>query len=133
MKIIVAWPPNIEDIKKKFDLKGKRPIFAWGHFIFNPYSAGITEDLLEHETVHSIQQDKMGPVEWWKLYLNDPEFRLAQEIPAYQVQYQNLCKKFKDGNARYRIAYRLAGDLSGAMYGNMIPFDQAITLIKNGN
>jgi hypothetical protein len=124
-----GYPPNIEDIKKVFKLNDN-VIFTYGNTIYNPNRGNIDLALMAHEQTHSIQQgDKVK--EWWERYLKDKEFRLSQELQAYQVQYQYYCKAIKDRNQRYRFLNRLAGDLSSEIYGNIISRSEAIKQIAN--
>lgn len=124
-----AYPPNIEDIKKVFTLP-KIVIFTYGNAIYNPANVPIDLALMAHEQTHSIQQEKDGPEKWWKKYLIDKDFRLAQEVQAYQVQYRYYCNEVKDRNRRYRFLNSIAGDLASEMYGNIISKSEAIKVIK---
>ena len=56
MKIINSYPPNIEEINEKFNIKGIPIIFTYGDIIYNPLSIVISEELQTHENVHSIRQ-----------------------------------------------------------------------------
>jgi hypothetical protein len=124
-----GYPPNIDDIKKVFPI-GENVIFTYGNTIYNPGRGNIDLALMAHEQTHSIQQgDKVK--EWWERYLKDKEFRLSQELQAYQVQYRYYCKAIKDRNQRYRFLNRLAGDLSSEIYGNIISRSEAIKQIAN--
>lgn len=90
---------------------------------------GIIPDWLEaHESVHSRQQ--VDPEAWWELYFNDPDFRLSQELEAYQVQYQWILKRIKDRNSQFRWLNKFATDLASPMYGNIITKAEALKLIK---
>jgi len=134
MNIIVAWPPNIKEIKKVFDLTGMNPIFAFGDVIFNPGGREIDEPLAFHETTHSIQQENYGSVgSWWERYLVDKDFRLEQEIPAYRNQYARYCELVKDRNRRIKYLYSLAYNMASPMYGRMVDFNSALKIIRNGN
>lgn len=124
-----GYPPNIEDIKKVFPIS-KNVIFTYGDKIYNPGGNDIDIALMAHEQTHSIQQDN-DVKGWWKKYLEDKEFRLSQELQAYQVQYRYYCKEVKDRNQRYRFLNRLAGDLSSEIYGNIISRSEAIRSINN--
>jgi len=134
--IVKAYPPNIADIKKTFpvleNIKGV--VYTYGSILFNPDDGGIDSALMAHETVHMIQQgtenDKIK--EWWNKYLAEPEFRLDQELQAYQVQYRTYCNNHKDRNSQYKFLNRIASDLSSDQYGNIIAKSEAIKRIKNG-
>lgn len=132
MTIVVEWPPNIEEIKAVFNLEGKKPIFAWGKLIYNPYDGFISTPLLVHETTHSFQQEGIGPEIWWKQYLLDPEFRKSQEIDAYHQQYLIFCDLHKDRNLQVRYLNDIARDFSSPLYGSIVTVSEAIKLIKYG-
>ncbi len=131
MDIIKTWPPNIKEIRKVFNLEGEKPMFCYGKVIYAPY--GIVDSaLMHHEATHSIQQENIGgPVKWWKKYLTDKEFRLDQEIPAYQNQYKRFCELHTDRNLRFRYLHVIAKGMASEMYGNMVEYSQALQLIKN--
>lgn len=42
--------------------------------------------ILEHESVHVRQQQKMGKDLWWDKYLSKPKFRLEQELEAHKLE-----------------------------------------------
>lgn len=134
MKIIEEYPPNYAEIEKVFDLRGTHPVFAYGHKLYNPHGCAIAEHTMVHEEVHEKQQRGilgfMSVRAWWKRYLADPEFRLSQEIPAYQAQYAFVKKTASDRNTLSRFLVILAKDLSGQMYGNMLSFEKAMEVIK---
>ena len=88
----------------------------------------LSYGLVAHEITHVFQQMRIGSAIWWKKYLQSPDFRLGQELEAYQQQYRIL-RKNDLGKAEMELT-RLAGDLSGAMYGGIIDFDEAIKKIK---
>ena len=132
MRIIETYPPNIKEIEKHFDLSGKRPIFAYGNIIFNPHGSTIDQYLLAHEMTHQAQQGD-DPVAWWDKYLVDPNFRLQQEVEAYQNQYALLKRKQghvnRDGVIKY--LYTISAELAGPLYGDLITHSRALKLIKN--
>lgn len=132
MEILVKWPPNIELIKAKFNLEGKHPVFTFGEQIYNPYGRPIPQHLIVHEATHSVQQElfKEGIAGWWDKYLIDAQFRLEQEIQAYQKQFKYI-KETMSRELNRRWLTMLARDLSSPMYGNMVNFNQAKELIKN--
>lgn len=131
MKILNQFPPNYDEIARRFNLKGAKPIFTFGDIIYNPHDGEITEDLIAHEEVHCKQHESYGIDAWWTRYLDDAEFRLSQEVPAYQAQYKKLLTMPRDyRRARTKM---IVADLSGPMYGNLITKEQALKLItQNG-
>ncbi len=128
MVIKNEWPPNIEEIRKVFDSTDKKPVFCWGDILYNPHNCDIVNHILVHEEVHSRQQ--ISPEAWWKRYLEEPEFRLSQELEAYSAQYKFAKKVIKDRNLLSKFLNALAYDISGKMYGNMIEYQEAIKIIK---
>ena len=129
MKIINEYPPVYEDIIKAGLKPGKDTIFAYGDAIYNPNNVPITPDLEVHEGVHMGQQAN-NVADWWVKYLADPQFRLEQEIEAYQAQYIFICKVVKDRNRQNRILSKIAEFLSGPMYGGLITHSEAMEIIK---
>lgn len=128
MKIIIDYPPNIEDIRKVFPLTG-REIFTWGNTIYNSSDEHISNQLAAHEYVHCIQQgnDKEG---WWKRYLIDTKFRFNQELEAHKAEYKEFCRP-RPSRLRKRVCLKLmARRLSSPMYGRVVTFEKAKKLIK---
>lgn len=128
MNIVVGYPPNIEKIKKAFNPPAT-VVFTYGNTIYSPGSPIIPDDLMVHEETHTKQQGN-NPDAWWDKYIADPIFRLAQEVEAYQNQYRKFCALNKDRNIRVKFLYRIASDLSGPIYGNIIGMSEALSLIK---
>lgn len=145
MKIVKGFPPNIDEIRDTFKLSG-REIFAWGDTIYNPQGGELPPWLVAHEKVHKGQQEAMiheiaphtyiagagGPETWWERYLRDTKFRFDQELEAHQEEYRVFCKHHPDRNQRRAGLKSLAKRLSGKMYGNMVSFDKAKRMIKDG-
>lgn len=129
MKIVVAYPPNIETIRKVFTIPDTA-VFAYGDTIYNPNGGTVDKALIAHEEVHERQQGD-NPEDWWARYLVEPAFRVAQEIEAYQVQYEVLSTIIKGKNRLHSILVRLAKDLSGPQYGNCMSLSDAMKAIKS--
>lgn len=95
-----------------------------------------TPDLVAHETVHMLQQAEIGIKEWWMKYLTDPKFRLDQELPAYKRQLQVFNDSLMNVHRNERrIRYKgqvhfIATVLSSELYGNMISYNQVVSLIS---
>lgn len=136
MRVVYTVPPLFAEIDAAFNVKGKPVIFCFGQVIYNPEKVQITRELHAHEFVHGERQREQGTVEdWWHRYIADPEFRLAEEIPAHQMEYLTFCQDNEMG--RLRTARRLylnavAGKLSSPLYGNLISREKARSIIKAG-
>lgn len=126
-EIIVGKPPNYDEIQEAFTLSGDE-IFAWGKVIYSP-SEDLPKWLIEHEKIHFKQQDG-DPQSWWNMYINDPDFRLSQEIPAHQKEYEVFCRVVKDRNKQFSKKLELAQRLASPMYGNMTTTIKAMKHFK---
>jgi hypothetical protein len=93
---------------------------------------GLPLDLVVHETTHVHQQTRrnINPTIWWDRYIADPQFRLIQELEAYQNQYQYVIETHKDRNTRAKALSQFARDLSSPIYGNVITYNEALKRIK---
>lgn len=103
-------------------------VFTYGDTIHA--RCGVPPDLYEHEQTHSIQQERMGKDLWWKTYLADEKFRMKQELEAYRKQYWFFCTQTRDRNRRAVFLHKIASDLSGTMYGNILTLQEAKTRIQ---
>ena len=128
MQIVQEQPPFVDQLGKVFRLP-EGAIFTFGDVIYNPSGNPIDQPLLMHEGTHSLRQGN-DPSGWWQKYIKDDKFRLGEELLAYRVQYGEAKKYIKDRNALAKYLFRLAGDLSSAMYGNVVTRSEALKLIK---
>ncbi len=128
--IVVGWPPNIKKIRAVLPVS-ERNIFAWDGVIYNPGGGDLSSELIKHEEVHFVQQGGK-PKKWWKKFLADEEFRLAQELPAHQAEYREFCRKYRDRNLRAQFLNALGRKLAAPMYGSLITAGAAMKAIKNG-
>ena len=115
--------PLMEEYQKKFAIT-KDTIFALYPSIYtdNP----LTPDLLKHEMVHIQQQIKIGVKEWVYDFLESPRARLEFELQAYKTQLRSI----KDRNHRDKIRRASAENLSSALYGNIISYEEAFNQLK---
>jgi len=135
MRIINAYPPNYNKIQRGLGLAKDAPmVFSYGKDIYDPSGGGLDDALIEHEYTHQIQQlDEIKDIEkWWDMYIEDPEFRLSQELEAYRYQYEYFCFVQKDREVRNRYLLTLAAAISGPNYGNIISLNEAVKKIKEG-
>lgn len=117
MKVLTLFPPNYQRINKAFGVRGKPVIFAYGA-IYNPSKIKIPPQLLVHEAVH-IERQGDDPERWWERYIEDPRFRLEEEIPAHVAEYRVMKPLDGPGGDRWLnlIAERLASPLYGSLIG----------------
>jgi hypothetical protein len=128
MIISKEFPPNYKKIEKAFH-PGLNVVFTYGKIIYAPHiDFGLPDDLIFHEEVHSRRQAD-NPHFWWEKYIKDKEFRLQEEVVAYQRQY-NFYLQHHDRNKTYFFLNLIACDLAGSNYGNMVNYQEAVRLIK---
>lgn len=129
MKIVNDFPPNIDKIRKHLN-PGPFTVFTYGDTIYNPHGGNMDECLLAHEATHSVQQEKMGVEKWWTEYIVDMDFRLSQEVEAYQNQWTHAKKEFNRAYRKFLLP-NIAKDLSSEMYGSMVTLEEAKKLIQS--
>lgn len=140
MRIVSAWPPNIEAIRAAFPIEGSDDvIFSYGELVYSPNSQTIHPALQAHERVHCTRQlSRLGGVEeWWRDYIADPAFRLAEEIPAHRAEYiwwaaRPGADRPIDGfrSARLYHLNKIAVRLSSPLYGRLINLSAAKKAIE---
>lgn len=134
IRLIKAYPPNYQDIIKALPAVKRRPngVFTYAPNVYYPGGSSLSYDLEQHEATHIQQQNNTegGPAAWWERYLEDPEFRLEQELEAYRVQFK-AAEIYNRGQRRV-LLNKIAGDLSSAMYGKILTKAQALEAIANG-
>lgn len=123
------FPPNYKEIEKAFH-PASNTVFTYGNTIYSPhFHFQLPDDLIFHEEVHSKEQG-INPHFWWEKYILNKEFRLQQEVKAYRRQYRHYLLHH-DRNDAYFFLNRIAMDLAGSNYGDMIKYQEALKLIKD--
>ena len=132
MKIVVDFPPNYKAIDDKFHIANRQVVFAYGDIIYNPKNLKLQDHIIAHEETHGRQHAAYpgGPAAWWERYLAESAFLLSQEVEAYANQLKFTRERYGREQARWLLKI-IAGDLSSAIYGNIVTFDQARNLIKS--
>lgn len=121
-------PPNWAEIHAALpDVSLDHQIFAWVPYIYWKHqdTRPLQQDLIAHELKHHDQQDEMGPVRWWQRYLNDPQFRLDQEIEAIRAQLACARGMTRDRTKIFNLARTQAQNLASPVYGGVITFQEA--------
>ena len=151
MRIIKELPPNIDQIDECFKVKHIPSIlYTFGSEVYTLSDKPIPIWIMKHEEVHSARQfeygrmlmeemgmepdkneeNSVGPVEWWKRYIDDPEFRLLEELVAHQVEWR-VFGELHNRNERRLYLNAIAARLSNEMYGRMVSLSKAKILIKD--
>lgn len=143
MEVVTALPPNFDDIDKVFHIREEKGIlFCYGGKIYNPSGEHVQPQILEHEKIHSERQlcnywkakdgrewTDWSPFFWWQRYLEEPDFRLSEELFAHRREYEVFCKLMKNREQRRAYLAAIADRLSGPLYNNMIKPEEARKLI----
>ena len=132
IKIKKQKPPNFGEIIKAFpSVNWERPLaFAYGDTVYHNLEK-MTEHLLIHESTHLHQQEfGKKTKEWWDKYIQDPHFRVSQEIEAYGNQYK-FVKARTNARGADNFLDQCAHALSGEIYNNAISFAEARSKIRN--
>jgi hypothetical protein len=133
MKILIAQPPNLAEIDRVFPNRGAGVIFAFGDTIYNPSGAKIPRSLLAHEGAHGNRQVSVIGVErWWRMYLDDPEFRYREEVIGHAAEYLAQVNGHYDRNANARLLMTTAVRLLASFYqyGNRYTHKQAVNDLR---
>ena len=128
MKFSKVRPPIMDRLEKAFGVKwGGTLVVAYGDTIY--HTLPLDPSVIVHENVHLKRQDGK-PDQWYESYIRDPKFRFGEELLAYRAQYHFLKETTRDRNELARHWFRLAKDLSGKMYGEVVTHQEALKLIK---
>lgn len=124
-----GFPPNIGEIKRYIPDVMTTPgvVITYFPHVYIPGGQPLPFDLQVHEGVHLKQQER-NPKLWWTRYLTEEKFRFEQEVEAYGMQ---AALFLGTGNKFDKVLQRLAFDLSGPAYGNIVPFGVALSAIRN--
>lgn len=133
LRIVNETPPNYADLIAVFPF-ARRPgtYFTYGRAIFIPNPTfgpdGLTVSpwMQKHETVHADRQGR-DPAGWWRRYVDDVEFRLAEELEAHRAEFAHFASDNR--SLRRRMLRHIAHRLSGPLYGNILTTHKAKRLI----
>lgn len=121
--IRIERPPNFDAIVAVFPGAAREGIlFAYGEDIFNPSNVSIPSWLAAHEYKHCARQFLVGAEHWWKMYLEDQDYRYNEELLAHQAEFREALKHVKnDRNERYKLFDRTARRLIAPLYNYQPP------------
>lgn len=125
VKIVFERPPVYDRIVKAIGEPPAGAIFTYGDTIYVPSGSTPPGDLVSHERVHRAQQYGIGIDKWWERYLVDVEFRVEQELMAYEQQMDYVRTGTRDKAKRGAALEHMARAMSGPMYGRIISYIDA--------
>ena len=128
MKINHTIPPVYQKCHEQFGVNWEDGIIiTYGDEVY--CKTDIPKDLEVHEGTHIRQQKEIGKDIWWDKYFNDKEFRLSQEVEAYQNQLNYLKEVVKDRNKLAKLKNEIWSQMAN-MYGDMCTFSEARMLVR---
>lgn len=102
-------------------------IIAYGDTVYTK-SKGISPDLIVHEMTHIRQQEQIGKDVWWDRYIADKDFRLQQEMEAYENQCKYIRTHIMNIKKRIFLFEHIWSSMS-RLYGHMITYEKAKELL----
>lgn len=130
MRILYTFPPNYAELVRVFDVRGKPIWFCYGDTLHNPGRRAVPPPILRHEKVHSGQQGS-DPAGWWRRYIDDIPFRLAQEIEAHLAEVAWWREWGGPGPHFDRAVALIAKRLAMPLYGSLITVPQAHQILRD--
>ena len=131
-RIVQEFPPLYDELAQVFGLAGKRGvIFSWGHTIYNPYGRMIPPHLIAHEAAHGARQGSSDATirAWWSRYIDEPRFRLEEEVIGHTAELQ-WWLKHGNRNERRRALRTVATRLASPLYGPVIGRSAAEAVLR---
>lgn len=133
-KFSTEIPDIFYKLQEKFGVKWDKLVIAYENTIYcNTNKENLPNHLIIHEETHLRQQKDIGGAEiWYKKYINDPKFRLEQEIEAFRNQVKYLKTHIQEttrDERREEISF-MAETLSGLNYGYLVSYNEALRLIN---
>lgn len=131
MRIIIARPPNYDEVIKAFPEAARRPgvIFCYGSAIFNPSGGFVSPSLVAHERAHAERQALTCPAAWWARYIEDIQFRFDEEVLAHRAEWAHFSATSAGRNARRVYLSQVALRLASPLYGKMTTVAKAKAVI----
>ena len=122
-------PPIYDSLKNKFGVD-------WEDKIIIAFNGAIwckeepAPQKIVHEIVHLDRQDEIGNDAWWKLYLENDQFRLEEEMRAYLAEAKFIKKNINNREHVFHLLREIAQSMSSSVYGNLISTADALTFLR---
>lgn len=132
-KIVDGYPPNFEKIKRAFPMAIRLGIvFAYHDAMYAPGIKEIPYPIKCHENIHLLRQGTTieSAEAWWDEYINDPVFRLEEEILAHKAEYKALTELYPSKQQKMMCLREVAEKLAAPLYGRIINVKSAQLLLK---
>lgn len=129
IKITNEIPAIYERLREKFGVDWDSGVII-ACFPLVHCKVALSADKIVHESVHLLEQEKMGVEIWWDLFLSDQGFRLEQEVMAYRREAAFIRKNIKDRNVVAKFVHSMAATLSSPMYGSICSYQEAMIMLN---
>lgn len=124
-------PPIYPRLAEKFgeDIWDRGVVITYGEKI-HCKSGNVAPSIIEHEQVHIRQQREYpgGPEAWWNRYLEDPAFRLQEELAGHRAQANYVIMYCPNPKKRLHALTHIRRSIS-SNYGGIITYQEACKLI----
>jgi len=131
VNIVHDKPPNWDELVAAFPRAAElsRLYCAWGDRIYSIAGDTPPPEIMAHEYVHCARQkdDVRG---WWRRYIDDPVFRLKEEVQAHKAEFARIALGVRDRNRRARLLSVTATRLAAPLYGGVISYQDALCLLR---
>ncbi len=132
MRLIRARPPNYDEICEAFPVKVKPILFAYGDIIYAPQTSDISVPLLRHEEAHGKRQLQFEKISgWWTRYINDPDFRLSEELIGHIAEYRALLARGSGRSIRRTALSFVAGKFASPLYRYDLSKEKALKMLED--
>lgn len=128
MEIINEKPPIYQKLHEQFGVKWDDIIIAYAPNIYAPRAFPKQKEV--HETIHILRQKEIGVDIWWGMYLEDRDFRLAEELLAYQGEIEWIKQRVETRIERRLLIKQICKDLASSVYQLGITEDKARQLLS---
>lgn len=128
MEIKNTIPPIYYKLQDKFGVKWNDIIIAYAPDIYAPKSFPKQKEV--HEAIHIMRQQEIGVDIWWGMYLENKDFRLAEELIAYKAEIEWIKQKVATRTERRLLMKHIYKSLASSVYDLGITEDYARYLLS---
>lgn len=122
-------PPIYEALKQKFGADwDKGLLIAWDGKIHSKEPAQAQKIL--HESVHLREQSRLGNEAWWRLYLENEDFRFQQELMAYREEARFIRENVDNREAAFKMIREAVHSFCSDLYGFKLDYQEGWKLIN---
>lgn len=129
MKILSDKPEIYEALRTMFEVDWNKGLVITYYPNIHTKGGNLPEDLIVHESVHLLQQEKMGVDKWWDRYILDRTFRVQEETAAYIAQARFIRTNVIGRNVRRAMLKHIQGSMV-RMYAGAFTREEAKAILE---